>query len=230
MNVSLSAAKSIMACWISDSRQVISNFTLVLGAAWVWWYGSRFHYANQRMTGGFDEMLIRKGYLCKDEYRGERDAHWFYEAQHIVVATRAVLVDFMGRFLLVRRRSDRRWALPYGVMLPGESAEDCMERVVRAQTGLEVAQRAPFIADSGKYMRMPGRPEVQLVVFGFRVTKWRGYADASNSEIMDSGWFMQDEAYDLFGQFSDDVTAIEDHICTDYDPPVPAEGGIVWVR
>ena len=166
----------------------------------------------------------------RDDYNWPVRAYQYCDAQYIVVATRAVLVDYMGRFLLVRRRSDGRWALPYGVMSPGESAQDCLERVVKNQVGVEVAESSPFIADSGKYMRMPGRPQAQLVVFGFRVTKWQGYVDDSNAEIIESRWATQREAHELLGRFTDDVTTLEDHICTDYDPQVPAEGGIVWVR
>ena len=164
------------------------------------------------------------------DYRGDRDAHLFCDAQYIVAATRAVLVDFMGRFLLVRRRNDGRWALPYGVILPGESARDSMERVVNAQAGVKVMESAPFISDSGKHMSMPGRLEAQLNVFGYRLTKWRGYVDASNAEIVETGWFSYGQAEDVLSLWGDDWIAIEDLVGSDYDPPVPAEGRVVWVR
>ena len=79
-----------------------------------------------------------------------------------------------------------------------------MERVVKDQVGVEVVESSPFIADSGKYMRMPGRPNVQLVVFGYRVTKWRGYVDASNGAVMESGWFTYGEAKKVLNMRGDD--------------------------
>ena len=153
-----------------------------------------------------------------------------FDVKHIVVATKAVLVDYTMRILLVRRRVDGCWALPYGLMLPGESAQECMERVVKSQTGVTVEKSAPFIADSGKYTRTPDNPVTQLVVFGFRVTKWSDCVEQNNSEISASRWTTRKQACHLLSIDNDDLVTIEDHICTDYDPPVPAEGGIVWVR
>ncbi len=173
---------------------------------------------------------------CDTEYdREERFPRYqypylYYSSRYFIPLTRAVCADFSDRILLIRRRYDGRWALPAGSMMPGESAQECLERVVRAQTGLTVIKCAPFIADSGKYVRFPGQPEAQMIVFGFRVREWEGELMKQTAETLDARWLFPKQACELLGMWNEDVVTIEDHVCTDYDPPMPAEGGLVWVR
>lgn len=160
-----------------------------------------------------------------------RDAAWmFYKARYFVPAARAVVVNNGFQVLLVRRKIDREWGLPTGGMIPGESAQECAERVISEQTGLEATKIQPFVVDSGKYNRVRGKPSAQAIIFSFRVLEWVGELQTDNAHVMDARWFCPDEAYDLLGIDNDDVTAIEDHICTDVDADVQAEGDLVWVR
>ena len=169
------------------------------------------------------------GYFNSD-YPRDRYPYLYYQAKYFIPSTRAVIVDCVERVLLVRRRSDSRWGLPGGNMIPGESAQECLERVVKAQTGLTVVVSAPFIADSGKYSRAAGHPEAQVIMFDFRIRKWSGELMTETTETLNVRWLWPSEAIGLLGYWHDDSTTIEDHTCTDYDPPVPAEGGIVWIR
>lgn len=53
-------------------------------------------------------------------------------------ATTAVVFDSAGRLLLHRRTDNGRWALPGGTLEVGETADQCIVREVREETGYEV--------------------------------------------------------------------------------------------
>ena len=160
-----------------------------------------------------------------------RDSPWmYYKAQYFVPMARAVVLNNGFRVLLVRRSIDREWGLPMGSMLPGESAQECAERVVTEQTGLIVRKIQPFVVDSGKYNRVPGKPSAQAIIFSFRILEWDGELEASNGHVTDAQWLRPSETPNILGIFNDDLTAIEDHICTDVDADVHAEENLVWVK
>ncbi|MFI7300857.1 NUDIX hydrolase [Streptomyces sp. NPDC050121] len=60
------------------------------------------------------------------------------EANSLVPAASAVVVDDSGRILLQRRSDNDMWALPGGVMHIGESLPDCAARETLEETGIEV--------------------------------------------------------------------------------------------
>ena len=160
-----------------------------------------------------------------------RASAWrFYKPKYFVPMTRAVVLNNGLRVLLVRMKDNREWGLPKGSMIPGESAEECAQRVVRVKTGLTATKTQPFVVDSGKYNRVPGKPSAQAVIFSFRVLEWNGELETNNEYVMDAQWFRPSETHDILGIYSDDLTAIEDHTCTDVDADVHAEGNLVWVR
>ena len=160
-----------------------------------------------------------------------RDSGWmYYKAQYFVPMARAVVLNDGFRVLLVRRKDGLEWGLPRGLMLPGESAEECAERVVSVYTGLKVKKMQPFVVDSGKYNRVLGKPSAQAIIFSFRILEWHGELETNNEYIVDAQWFWPAETRDILGLYNDDLTAIEDHTCTDVDADVHAEGNLVWVR
>lgn len=60
------------------------------------------------------------------------------EANSLVPAASAVVVDERGRILLHRRRDNGMWALPGGAMKVGESVGGCAVRETREETGIVV--------------------------------------------------------------------------------------------
>ena len=159
-----------------------------------------------------------------------RRASFYYKAQYFVPMARAVVVSGGFRVLLVRWKVDGKWGLPKGAMFPGESAEECAVRVVGATTGLTPTNIRPFLVDSGKYSRVPGQVSAQAITFSFRVLEFEGELETENDQIMDAGWFWPKESYEVLGLWNDDTTAVEEHVCTDVDAEVHAEGKLVWVR
>jgi ADP-ribose pyrophosphatase YjhB (NUDIX family) len=60
------------------------------------------------------------------------------EANSLVPAASAVVVDGEGRILLHRRRDNGMWALPGGKMELGESVAQCAVRETKEETGLDI--------------------------------------------------------------------------------------------
>lgn len=61
----------------------------------------------------------------------------------------AVVEDAAGRLLLLRRADNGLWAVPGGLLEPGEFVLDTMRREVREETGLDVEARGLFGVYSG---------------------------------------------------------------------------------
>lgn len=73
--------------------------------------------------------------MARRDYENDPDAP---EANSLVPAASAVVVEESGRILLQRRGDNGMWALPGGAMHIGESLPDCAIRETREETGMEV--------------------------------------------------------------------------------------------
>jgi 8-oxo-dGTP diphosphatase len=104
-------------------------------------------------------------------------------ARHSVSVT-GVLVDDKGRALLTRRRDNRRWEPPGGVLELAESIEDGLRREVREETGLSVDP----VALTGVYKNM-ARGIIGLV---FRCRIIAGQLTV-NDEVTEFQWATADE-------------------------------------
>jgi 8-oxo-dGTP pyrophosphatase MutT (NUDIX family) len=62
-------------------------------------------------------------------------------ANSIVPSVTCVILDDMGRLLLVHRTDNGLWALPGGGVDPGESVSDAVAREVKEETGIVVKVR-----------------------------------------------------------------------------------------
>ncbi len=67
----------------------------------------------------------------------------------ITVGCGGVIEDAHGRILLQRRRDNGFWAVPGGLVEPGEFVQDTMRREVLEETGLDVDVRGLFGVYSG---------------------------------------------------------------------------------
>ena len=168
-------------------------------------------------------------------------AHILYSPQYFIpVAVAVVYSELDFSCLFVKSRTDGSWSLPTAAMMPGESAEDAAKRAVLEQSGLLVGAGDPFIADSGKYARAPGRPHAQMIRFGFRFSQWEGNLETRTETTIDARMVADGEAHEAllsgsqnrtsgFDLSYEEATMYSDHECT-LEREVPAEGGIVWVR
>jgi ADP-ribose pyrophosphatase YjhB (NUDIX family) len=113
----------------------------------------------------------------------------------IINAARAVIFDRQGRLLLIRRRDNKRWAMPAGAMELGESIYECLVREVREESGLDVQAATLFAIWSDpiktSIVTHYGDP-YQVIVFVFRVDKWRGELVSQTDETVDAGFFTLD--------------------------------------
>ena len=159
-----------------------------------------------------------------------RSAFLDYDATCFIPCAVAIVCDSTGEAcVVVKSREDGRWKLPSAAIQPGESGEEAAVRAVQEQTGLTVGEAQPFIADSGKYVRAPGRPHAQLIRFGYRFFEWHGELQVQELTTVHARFVGRPEIYEALGISCDDLTVYEDHLCT-LEVDVPAEGGLVWIR
>jgi len=59
-----------------------------------------------------------------------------------------ILVSPQGRYLLVQGRATGKWSFPKGHSLPDESSQDCAQRELFEETGIE----APFMSSKTLYL------------------------------------------------------------------------------
>ncbi len=98
----------------------------------------------------------------------------------------AALLRKEGQILLVSEHVARdhqpAWVLPGGAAEPDELLLECLQRVVREETGLEVVRVGELIslsqlhrpANFGPPAHTPDQAGDRVTVFGFEVTEWRG--------------------------------------------------------
>lgn len=69
------------------------------------------------------------------------------------VSVAGVIVDDHGRALLIKRRDNGHWEPPGGVVEPGETLPDALQREVLEETGIKIALPATL---TGVYKNMTG--------------------------------------------------------------------------
>ncbi|MFJ3926422.1 NUDIX domain-containing protein [Streptomyces sp. NPDC090022] len=116
------------------------------------------------------------------------------EANSLVPAASAVVVDHAGRVLLQRRTDNGMWALPGGTMEPGEPIGECAVRETLEETGVTVEitgivgtytnPRHVFAYDDGEV-----RQEFSICLLARPV----GGALRVSDESSEVGWFAPDE-------------------------------------
>ena len=132
------------------------------------------------------------------------------------VSVAGVIVDDGGRALLVQRRDNGHWEPPGGVLEPGETIPDALQREVLEETGIKIALPATL---TGVYKNMT-RLIISMV---FRCEAIDGDL-TTGDETRALRWATRDEVADL----ADEAYAIRvlDALDAASPPAVRAHDGV----
>ena len=121
----------------------------------------------------------------------------------IMPGPRAFVTNGGGRTLFIQRRGDSSWALPGGTIELGETVFEALQREVNEETGIDVISATLVAIYSGSKVAGVDRRqnEYQLLVFQFRVDEWAGSLVTETDELVDAGFFSQDELPEAYGQY-----------------------------
>ncbi len=117
----------------------------------------------------------------------------------ITVGCGAVIEDPAGRILLQRRRAEDRWAVPGGLIEPGEFVAEAMRREVLEETGLDVEPQGLFGVYSGPegYAEYPNGDRVFSVMLIMRARTQQTEARPEGEEFRAQRFFARAEFPDL---------------------------------
>ena len=109
------------------------------------------------------------------------------------VGVAAAIVDDAGRILMFKHtyRGRYPWGIPTGWLDPGEQPDAAIAREIREETGLEVDNVQPLLADSAQDAR-----RIDLV---FTAVLTSGEFRPS-AEVVDMGWFGMDELPEMIAE------------------------------
>lgn len=135
------------------------------------------------------------------------------------VSVAGVIVDDHGRALLIKRRDNGHWEPPGGVVEPGETLPDALQREVLEETGIKIALPATL---TGVYKNMTGL----IVSLVFRCQAIEGQP-TTGDETKALRWVTRDEVAEL----SDEAYAIRviDALDAVSPPAVRAHDGVKLV-
>jgi ADP-ribose pyrophosphatase YjhB (NUDIX family) len=94
----------------------------------------------------------------------------------ILVGAEVLVFDQDDRLLLTRRADTGDWAIPGGMMEPGESLEETARREVLEETGLDIGQMQLLAMYSGPafYYKYPHGDEVYNVSAAYLTREFQG--------------------------------------------------------
>lgn len=136
------------------------------------------------------------------------------------VSVAGVIVDHEGRALLIQRRDNGQWEPPGGILEPGETVPEALQREVLEETGLKIALPATL---TGVYKNMPGL----VVSLVFRCEAIDG-TPTTGDETYALRWATRAEVTEL----ADEAYAIRvlDALDTASPPAVRAHDGVRLVQ
>ncbi|MCV2393175.1 NUDIX domain-containing protein [Actinotalea sp. M2MS4P-6] len=103
-----------------------------------------------------------------------------------------VVLDDDGRVLLGRRSDNGRWAVPSGILEPGEEPAIALVREVLEETGVHAEVVALTSVSSGDPIRYPNGDRAQYLDVGFLCRAVGGEAHVADDESTEVGWFDPD--------------------------------------
>ena len=105
----------------------------------------------------------------------------------------AVVFDDAGRLLLGERSDNGQWALPAGVMDPGEQPAETVVREVYEETAVHVVPERITSVFTQPPMTYPNGDECEYVDITFRCRAVGGQARVNDDESLAVGWFALDD-------------------------------------
>jgi 8-oxo-dGTP pyrophosphatase MutT (NUDIX family) len=112
----------------------------------------------------------------------------------ILVSAELLILDGENRLLLQRRADNGLWAIPGGMMEPGETFEETARRETLEEVGLVLGELEWFTVLSGPdfYYQYPNGDEVYNVTAVFIARQFTG-ALKMDAESLDIGFFPLDQ-------------------------------------
>jgi 8-oxo-dGTP pyrophosphatase MutT (NUDIX family) len=104
-----------------------------------------------------------------------------------------IVFDDEGRILLGRRTDTGRWALPSGILDPGEQPAAGAAREVLEETGVEVAVERLLSVEAWEPSVCPNGDQVQYLAMTYLCRAVDGQARVNDDESTEVGWFAVDE-------------------------------------
>ncbi|MFI6849243.1 NUDIX domain-containing protein [Kitasatospora sp. NBC_00085] len=105
----------------------------------------------------------------------------------------AVVLDDQGRVLLIQRADDGRWALPGGILDPGEQPADGVVRECLEETGVVAVPEVLAGVRVTDDITYPNGDVSQYLVHVFRCRPVGGEARVNDDEALAVGWFDLDD-------------------------------------
>ncbi len=112
----------------------------------------------------------------------------------ILASAEVLILDAENRLLLHRRADNGLWAIPGGMMEPGETFEETARREAREEVGLELGDLEMFCVLSGPdfYYQYPNGDEVYNVTTVYIARAFTGTLK-TDEESLDAGFFALDQ-------------------------------------
>ncbi|MBI3658978.1 NUDIX domain-containing protein [Candidatus Acetothermia bacterium] len=110
----------------------------------------------------------------------------------LLPGNRAILENFEGKILLLKRTDFGLGSLPSGSPEEGESAEASIIREVLEETGLTIKKMEPIgyaSAPEHETITFPNGDKIQNFCIVWHVTEWEGMLQAQNEEAAELKFF-----------------------------------------
>lgn len=104
----------------------------------------------------------------------------------------AVVLDAVGRVLLVRRSDNGRWALVSGIVEPGEEPARAIAREITEETGVVAEVEALAYVNVTPPISYPNGDQAQYLDLTFACRYVDGTAAVGDDEATEVGWFALD--------------------------------------
>ncbi|SRR5580765_462892 len=109
-----------------------------------------------------------------------------------LVGVTAVVTDDRGRILLGLRSDVREWALPSGIVEPGEEPARAVVREVEEETAVRIEVTALASVSTTGVVEYPNGDRSTYLDLTFIATPVGGVARVNDDESLEVGWFAPD--------------------------------------